>query len=565
MRQIFTLLLTFLIISFISAQPPCLPTTGGIPAGNSAPGCTLCEPIYQGSTDGHTANAPGSARFSCGSIENNQFISIVADISGNISATILASNCQNFGGIEMVIYDTDFNEVSNCALSGGFNGGPGNLQADNLTPGEIYWIMVDGVDGDICDILITTAGGVNTGPPDPPGPMTANPDTSPLCPGAVVCYSIAPVANASQYEWVLPGNAIIVSGGGSSDTTICIEYIAAGGGVLRVTPSNPCFQGIPALTPVVVLSILPTLLPPEFVCPGDQAGSYEVTYTNALGCDSVVTFVFLPLIQIPKVINATICSEDCFMVGDSCYNSPGGQTISLGPPYNQANGCDSIVILSLNLLSPQGFLQENICPGECFIYGDSCYFSSTLIPLADTSALGCDSTLSLNLITSDTTPPTINCSISPTINAISLNWSSPTGANEFQVFINDSLYSTLSDTSYLYVPNLGNDSLIIEIQPSNSIGCNFQSGFLTCVISDITAVKNTLPDESIKVFPNPNQGVFNVETDFSIIKTIIYSSSGKLLEISTERQVDISELPAGVYLLKIMTDEGILVKKVMKF
>lgn len=344
----------------MSAQPPCLPAQDGIPAGNDAPGCSLCGPIYQGSTMGYGPSAPGSAGFPCGTIENNQFISIIADDTGTLEATILASNCQNGQGVQLIIYDQAFNPVSNCFSPQGINL-PGNVLAGGLTPGEQYWIMIDGFAGDICDILLTVSGGISIGPPAPPGPFTITPDTSPLCPGAVVCYSIDDVDGAFEYEWRIPANATIVSGGGLNDTEVCVEFTDVGGGVVVVTPSNPCFPGIPALTPVLVLPILPTILLPEFIClekfPVTREGivcptpgPYEQIYKTALGCDSVVSFVLLPIITPPNQIDTTICDGDCIMIGFDCYDQAGTFRIELSTPDTTSQGCDSVIILTINKL-----------------------------------------------------------------------------------------------------------------------------------------------------------------------------------------------------------------------
>src|SRR5690606_17889603 len=166
-------------VAWAQLPPPC-----GV-AGDEPPGCTLCGPVYAGTTGGYTPNItpPGF----CGTIENNQWLSFVA---GATSATvsITSFNCQNGQGVQLYMLDLNLNPVSNCFSSGG-NNVPGNVTANGLTPGDLYLIMIDGFAGDICNIVIQVVGGVNQGPPDPPGPITPVPNVSPLCPGAVVCYS----------------------------------------------------------------------------------------------------------------------------------------------------------------------------------------------------------------------------------------------------------------------------------------------------------------------------------------------------------------------------------------
>ncbi|MEZ4948698.1 MAG: hypothetical protein R2784_04820 [Saprospiraceae bacterium] len=143
MKRILPLTLMLAMIYLVPglAQPPCGQ------ASDEPPGCVMCGPIYIGSTGPYSPGLPGPT-FPCGSIENNFWLTIIAG-STNMSATILASNCQNGQGVQLLIYDQNLNPVSTCFSSNG-NNVPGNVQASGLTPGELYWIMVDGFAGDIC-------------------------------------------------------------------------------------------------------------------------------------------------------------------------------------------------------------------------------------------------------------------------------------------------------------------------------------------------------------------------------------------------------------------------------
>lgn len=341
------LVMTYLIPGL--AQPPCGQAT------DEPPGCVMCGPIYLGSTGPYSPGTPGPT-FPCGTIENNFWLSIIAG-STDMSATILASDCQNGQGVQLLIYDQNLNPVSTCFSSGG-NNIPGNVSASGLIPGEIYWIMVDGFAGDVCEVTLTVTGGVSTGPPDPPGPITANPDVQPLCPGAEVCYSIAPVNNATEYEWEVPDNATIIS---QDENQICVRYDDDGAGVVRVTPSNPCFPGSPAVTPVVVLPIPPTILPPYFFCLSDfpvqingnnfnNPGSYNITEESYLGCDSVIQYIIVPNPQTPGFIDTVLCPGGFVEIDFQIYNQPGTQQAVI--QGGAANGCDSIINLNITFLTP---------------------------------------------------------------------------------------------------------------------------------------------------------------------------------------------------------------------
>jgi gliding motility-associated-like protein len=93
-----------------------------------------------------------------------------------------------------------------------------------------------------------------------------------------------------------------------------------------------------------------------------SAGSYDEFYMTTSGCDSIVTFIITELLTIPDtVINETIC------VGTQ-YTSPLGNTYGVGTHveiYNSVDGCDSTVTFSITeLLSPTITMNVTVCFGQ---------------------------------------------------------------------------------------------------------------------------------------------------------------------------------------------------------
>jgi len=78
-------------------------------------------------------------------------------------------------------------------------------------------------------------------------------------------------------------------------------------------------------------------------------------------------------------------------------------------------------------------------------------------------------------------------------------------------------------------------------------------------------------DDNVLVYPNPNKGLINIqlyrENEQDVIIYELYNNLG--VSIKTEQftnsiRVDISDNAAGIYLLKIITDEMMLNKIVVK-
>ncbi|HLP63973.1 DUF7619 domain-containing protein [Flavobacterium sp.] len=75
-------------------------------------------------------------------------------------------------------------------------------------------------------------------------------------------------------------------------------------------------------------------------------------------------------------------------------------------------------------------------------------------------------------------------------------------------------------------------------------------------------------DESISVFPNPTNGNVTINSKFNIKTIELYDVQGRILETvienSNESIIDVSTRQSGIYFLKITTDEGSKVEKIMK-
>ena len=82
-----------------------------------------------------------------------------------------------------------------------------------------------------------------------------------------------------------------------------------------------------------------------------------------------------------------------------------------------------------------------------------------------------------------------------------------------------------------------------------------------------TGIRNITRNTTIKVYPNPNQGVFTVEVPNKVQEYHInvFDYTGKLVFQSTnQRVVDIQEMNAGIYLIQTNIDGKVFQAKVLK-
>ena len=72
------------------------------------------------------------------------------------------------------------------------------------------------------------------------------------------------------------------------------------------------------------------------------------------------------------------------------------------------------------------------------------------------------------------------------------------------------------------------------------------------------------------MYPNPSSSIVNISSDVNaIISTIeMLDLNGRVIKSqkinATEGQISVSDLATGMYMMKITTDQGVAVKKIVK-
>lgn len=108
-----------------------------------------------------------------------------------------------------------------------------------------------------------------------------------------------------------------------------------------------------------------------------------------------------------------------------------------------------------------------------------------------------------------------------------------------------------------------NDTLLFD----NAFNTGSQS-FSFCIADTSTHILEQTLADKIKVYPNPSNGeiFISFENTIQLLNYEVYDLNGRLL-IKNEMkrtEINISELNRGVYLLRIETDKGPIIKKIVK-
>jgi len=149
-----------------------------------------------------------------------------------------------------------------------------------------------------------------------------------------------------------------------------------------------------------------------------------------------------------------------------------------------------------------------------------------------------------------------------------LNWIKPDEASCFMLFFNEEvLQGNITTTTFTHenVPEGVHTYKIINI----AANCITDPVETTIQILSVTETEIS----KISIYPNPTTGVLNLiqekieSRELKIENVVLYDVFGKVQKIEnwkTESTIDISHLSAGVYFIKISTEAGEIVRKVLK-
>jgi gliding motility-associated-like protein len=127
------------------------------------------------------------------------------------------------------------------------------LTSNNFIVGQVYWVVLDGCGGNVCDYEIDVLSGSTVGvPPDNPGPVTGSTN---VCQGSTAPYSLPPVTGATIYNWTLsPSSAGTISG---TNNNINVTWgNTPGPATLCVWTENLCYEN--PTTSCITVNVIPT-------------------------------------------------------------------------------------------------------------------------------------------------------------------------------------------------------------------------------------------------------------------------------------------------------------------
>ena len=328
------------------------------------------------------------------------------------------------------------------------------------------------------------------------------------------------------------------------------------------------------------------------------SGIYHDTLVAVNGCDSVYT-MDLTILNV-SYSGDTIAECDSYAYRDTIFTASG---IYLDTLIGQ-NGCDSVYTLDLTILRSTSSSDTVI---ECvsYTYRDTVFTLSTLYRDTLDNQLGCDSvfTLDLTILNISNFADTVKACNSYTYNGQVIRSSgiyrdklvAQNGCDSFYILdlrlthLSDSVYSVgrsiiahdstatfaWLDCNNALMPLVGDTARTYTVTSDGNYAVEVRKGECVdtsdCVERIISSVLVPL-DESftVKVFPNPSDGMVNIELNDQSgkVDVSVLSITGQLISqdiFDNEKFMKI-ELPNddGVYFIVVRTESGSKVVRVLK-
>ena len=334
--------------------------------------------------------------------------------------------------------------------------------------------------------------------------VTSNVNSVSICPGDSAVLKDTVSLTGGTYLWS-PGGA----------TTSGITVRPATTSTYTVTYST-LHCGTSTRTATVTVYPTPTTPINRAICTGDStlfgghyysaAGTYRDTLTTTHGCDSIIVLTLSVKPLSASSIAHSICPGTTY--------SFNGQSLTTAGVYKDTltgiNGCDSIVTLTLSILSTsRDSITRSICSGSSFNFNGRILTTAGVYKDTLTNYLGCDSfvTLRLNVVSVLTTA--LNRSICNG-NSITFNGQTITTAGTYRDTLTSSAgcdsivtltVAVASTSSYTFSRTLcSGDSITFHSQTiqtagtyhdtlTNTAGCD---SFVTMNLSIIQPARHTI-------------------------------------------------------------------------
>ncbi len=244
----------------------------------------------------------------------------------------------------------------------------------------------------------------------------------------------------------------------------------------------------------------------------------------------------------------SLCHGQTVTVGTNTYNTTGMYTDVL----TSSLGCDSTIVTNLTIL-PELLSTENVslCFGQTYTVGTNVYDSTGTYTDVFMGSTGCDSTVTTNL--------TVEAVIDTAVTTSGITLTADATSATYQWIDCNTMQPISGETGQSYTATANGNYAVVVTQN----GCSDTSACAPVMGVGITEATGL----SFGLFPNPNNGLFTIETPQGNELLEIFGANGQLVynQRLTQKTTYVSSalLSRGVYVIKIQGENGIGIKRLL--
>ncbi len=398
-------------------------------------------------------------------------------------------------------------------------------------------------------------------------PLPASPGnisgSTTVCAGSNNIYSINPVANATSYTWTLPA---LWTGTSNADT---INVNAGVSGIIQVTANNSCGSSVAQTLNVTVNTIPATpgaISGDTIVCLGSSAtftvsavaGASDYTWTLPAGWNgsSTTNSITANAVSVSGVISITAdnscgssASQSLNVVTDTVPDKPSsfiGDVVVCNGSTSTYTASNVSGATSYQWTLPSGWTLLNNGSSVNVIAGSL----SGIVAVAAGNTCGYSDTIALNILVNTT-----DTSITQTGNVLTAN-----ATNSLYQWINCSGNIPVNgEENAAFTPTITGDYAVIV----TSNNCSDTSSCYNVVIVGVDENDKT----ELVLYPNPSEGLIYISglNKNNITKIDVINSKGQIVFADRNtNSVNLKNLPSGLYMIVVVSSEGVFQKEILK-
>ncbi len=269
-----------------------------------------------------------------------------------------------------------------------------------------------------------------------------------------------------------------------------------------------------------------------------------MTFTNSIGCDSIVTLDLTILPTSNTVDTYAACDAFTWIDGVTYTSSNNTAMVTLTNMF----GCDSVVTLDLTIYNSTGSVDvQTACVSYTWINGVTYTSSNNTATISLPNSIGCDSviTLDLTIIPVDTSVTNTGSTLTANATGASYQWYDCGTGSIIPGETNQSFTTTAS----------GYFAVIVTEN-----GCTDTSSCYPMNNASIDGLTQT----PFRIYPNPTEGLITIEFDHtnnsSDNQVQVYDVQGRVIEQFEITQTETAQFELngqpGLYMVKITNQDG---------